>query len=213
MNFFYMGVLVPLMVLVPLFIAFYRYDYLQPPGKIILLYLLLEGVTNIIGRYLAVRKMSNLYVLHVNTCIEFLLICLFFREVFNTARAKKWLLILALVYIVAAVVNSIFLQHISRYNSYALSVSALVVISLCLYYFKVTLFGDTIVNWRTEPVFWFTAGFMIYFSSSLFLFILSNFTFHMSQPLTWILWNIHATMVLIMYLLFARGFFYVKAER
>jgi len=207
-----MGVIVPLAVLIPLTIAIMHFGKLRPAEKITALYLLLGGISNGIGRYLAERSISNLYVQHIFTCVEILLACFFFREALPGKRIKKWLPVVAVIFIIAAVLNSLFIQEIAVHNSYARSISALIVIALCLYFFKTKL--ATGFNWKRDPLFWFVSGFLIYFSSSLFLFILSNVTFiTMSKQLAWALWDIHATMVLIMYLLFAAGFWYAKYNR
>lgn len=212
MRFFYMGVIVPIAVVIPLSIAFIYFGKLRRVEKIPLVYLLLSGICNAIGHYLAERGISNLYLQHIFTCVEILLVCLFFREALTNRTIRKWLPVVAAVFICAAVLNSLFIQKIAVHNSYARSVSALITIALCLYFFKTKLAVG--FNWKREPLFWFVTGFLIYFSSSLFLFILSNLTFvTMSKQLAWILWDIHATMVLIMYLLFAAGFWYAKRNR
>jgi hypothetical protein len=213
MRFVYMTLVVPATVSVPLFLALIYYRRLLKPEKVMTFFLVISGIINAVGCWISWHRQNNLYLLHIYTCIELLFICLFFGEVFDNKRMKKWLVVLALIYIAAAISNSILLQDINKFNTYARSVSAIITISFCLYYYKTKLAMTETYRWRREPVFWFVTGFLIYFSSSLFLFILSNFTLVMNRPLAWTLWNIHATMVLIMYLLFAAGFWYAKSNR
>lgn len=212
MRFLYMGVIVPLAVVLPLGMALFFYPKLSRPEKIVAVYLLLGGIFNAAGRYLADRRMSNLWLQHIFTCLEILLVCFYFREILTGRRARQWLPVLAVVFAAGAALNSVFVQQLSVHNSYARSAAALLIVALCFYFFKTKL--GSAFRWSREGSFWFVTGFLVYFSSSLFLFIMSNQTFGMmSTRQAWTLWNIHATMVLMMYLLFTAGFWYAARTR
>lgn len=213
MRFFYMTVVVPATVLIPLVMALLYYRHLRTAEKIMAFFLLVTGIFNAIGSWMAWHSQSNLFLLPVYTCIEFLFICFFFREILTESRLKKWLPFIAVILLAATIANSVFLQHTNKFNTYARSVSAILTIAFCLYYYKSNLAKTGSIPWKNEPVFWFVTGFLVYFSSSLFLFILSNFTLVMKRPLALTLWNFHATMALIMYLLFTAGFWYAKRKR
>lgn len=212
MRFLYMGVIVPLAVLLPLAMALFFYHKLGRPEKIVAAYLLIGGIFNAAGRYLADRRMSNLWLQHVFTCLEILLVCFCFREILSDRRARQWLPVVSIVFAAGAALNSLFVQQLSVHNSYARSAAALLIVALCFYFFKTKL--GSAFRWSREASFWFVTGFLVYFASSLFLFIMSNQTFGMmSNQQARTLWNIHATMVLIMYLLFTAGFWYAGRTR
>ena len=58
------------------------------------------------------------------------------------------------------------------------------------------------------------AGFMIYYCSSVFQFIFSNIiSKNVGTDIKLLIWDIHATFVLIMYLLFFRAIIYERDKR
>jgi len=199
-----MRVIVPLSIIIPIIIAVIFYKYLAKCEKIILLYLFLSGVTNIVVAYMASLGENNIPLFHIYTVFEFVLLMWFFIKLFRQAIVAKYLYIVAIIFVLFAVSNSLFIQHIRTFNTYSRSAEAIIVMVICMYYFKQQFIKE--INWAVEPGFWFVLGLFIYFSSSLTIFIISNVSLALDRYFDWVMWNIHATMVLIMYLLFSKGF-------
>jgi hypothetical protein len=62
-------------------------------------------------------------------------------------------------------------------------------------------------EWAKQPVNWINLGIVIYFPASLIIFILSNYIIAGSNAaMKTLIWNIHAGLVMIMYLLWAHAF-------
>jgi len=65
-------------------------------------------------------------------------------------------------------------------------------------------------KWVVNPINWVSTGLLLYFSGALFIFSFSNMTSLQKvskyHSLDVLIWDIHATLLLIMYLLFAIGF-------
>lgn len=203
----YMGVVVPLTIILPVFVALIRFRHLPRQGKVILFYLLMSSIVNIAATTLAKQKMNNLPLSHIYTFIEFIFLAEFYKIVLGE---KKLITGLQLFFLLACVLNTIFFQDIYKFNSYTRSLEALIIMLLSVNFFAKMFtdhLGSKLLN---NEGFWFNTGMFLYFSGAFMLFIFSNFILQASSKSFNIIWNLHATFVLIMYILFTLGFIKCK---
>lgn len=203
-----MSVFVPACILIPVIGGILLYRYFSAVEKLILLYLFVSGICNATVSILANTSTNNLPLLHVYTVVEYCLAALFFIKLFQSPRIIKGIYFFSALFIFFAVLNTLFIQHLYSFNTYARSVEAILIISYCFIYFMQQLKTDQQPG--TVKGIWFVSGWFLYFSSSLTIFILSNISLTLSKQFDWWMWNVHATMVLIMYLLFTKGFITCK---
>ena len=103
-----------------------------------------------------------------------------------------------------AIMNSLYLQSLFHFNSYARGIEALIMIVFCLIYIAK---DHEEGSWGSVPENWVNAGILLYFSGSISQFTFSNVvSVHAPQYFKMIIWDIHATFVWIMYVLFSVGF-------
>ncbi|MBS1741724.1 MAG: hypothetical protein JST81_01710 [Bacteroidetes bacterium] len=204
MKFIFIGIIVPLCVLIPIISGIVLYRYFSRVEKALLILLFLNGICNLVGSLLAYNKINNLPVIHVYTFLEGIVLMLFFLFLFNTPLLTKILYTLIIVFSAFCLLNSIFIQQIFAYNTYSRTLEALIIIALCLYYFTLQLQED--FQPGKYPGFWYVLGLFIYFSSSLTIFILSNQSFNLNRTFLLVMWNVHAGMLLLMYLFISKGF-------
>ncbi len=197
------------MVLLPLFIGLYKYKILPTEYRIITWYLFLSGICSLLVRVLAIFKINNLVISHVYTVIEIVIIYNYFiitamkeRQIIYAKRAL-------VCFLVFAIFNIAFIQNVYEYNSYPRSLEAIILIL-----FSITslsgFFDQPIVGLsKGKADIYITSGILVYFSSSLIIFIIFKaYTF--SIPMVTLIWNTHATFLLIMYILFAIGLWKYK---
>lgn len=204
-----MGVIVPLTILLPIFIAFLRFKYLTDAAKALLVYLCTNALVSIVIKYTATHKINNLPIFHLYTLIELILLAEVYKKLIGF---KKTITIVQFLFLVACVVNAIFFQSIFTFNTYTRPLEAFIVMLFAVNYFA-KIFTDTSkIKLSEMPGFWFNTGLFLYFSGAFMLFIFSNFLLSpsVSQKSFYIVWNTHATFVLIMYLLFTIGFIKCK---
>ena len=207
LAFLYMGVIVPVSVIIPIVFAIAKYRYVNAPLVTIFLYLLFAGVINASAAILAFRHINNLPLLHVYTIFEFLFLGVFFYQVSQRQKIKKLIRGSMLLFPVFCLINFAFIQDLHVFNSYTRPIGALLLISFSLVYFYVQTVDNHDLRWHSQPKTWIVIGVLIYFSSSLVQFSFSNVvSTHVSANTKLFIWAIHATLVLIMYLLFAVGF-------
>ena len=144
-------------------------------------------------------KVNNLYLLHLYTLIEFLLITLFYHQVFQDISFWKKNVFGFIVFVSFLVVsNSIFLQPITVFNSNAKTLTQSIFIGYAIAYFlqansdKTDLFSTVIKT--------INSAILLYYAGSLFIFMFGNVFFQLDE-FHKIFWVANAVLYLIFQLL------------
>lgn len=206
-----MNVVAPSFILAPLVTAFIRYRYLPAAGRVLFVYLVVDAVVSIASSALAYHHVSNMPLYHFATIADTVLLLYFFSMVFADQRWAGYLTVAMFVFPLLAVLNLLLLQPLFSFNSYMLSLKAIVLIGLCFLYWwhYEPVAGKA---WTAIPLHWIISGLMLYFSSAFILFTFSDLIISVSsRSISIVLWNIHAGLSVIMYLLLATGLSKYKA--
>lgn len=209
MSLLYMGVIEPSVVILPISIAIYKRSYWKESlaAKSLLGYLLFSAFFNIVALVTTYMHVNNLPLLHLYTILEFWLMSVLFRSIFDGKRMRIFLIYLPLFFSVFSVLYIVFTHSLFLYNTLSRFLESMMIVGLCIYFLYLD-FSNIELN---QSMFNFSVvvGIMLYFSSASILFGLSNAILK-NRILNILIWNIHATIVLIMYLIFAWAFFRLK---
>lgn len=200
-----MDLLAPAFILVPVFTAVVHYRYLTAGARFLFVYLLFDALVSIASSALAYHHLPNMPLYHFATMVDTVLLLYFFSMVFAGKHWAAFLKLAMVVFPLLAVLNILFVQPLFSFNSYMLSLKAMLVIVLCFLYWwhYEPIAGKA---WKHIPLHWIVSGLLLYFSSAFILFTFSDFLISVSSRSTFIvLWNIHAALSVIMFLLFAIG--------
>lgn len=205
-----MGVVVPLSIIIPIIPAVVRYNELSSKLKIISWYLFAGAVTSIVNNVLAYCHLNNMLISHIYTLVEFILLILFYKKIPGEKNKKAYNLLITF-FSVLVVMNAAFLESIFTYNSYTKSIEAIVVMFLSVRYFKQNLdkAGTTAVK-GDNYIIYINSGLLVYFAGSFLLFIIQNLTVS-SLSFGLVMWTIHATFLLVLYILIAIALWKYKA--
>lgn len=208
----FMAVIVPLSILLPLFIGAIKYRQLSSAAKLIYWYLIVSaiftGLSLLIARY---YHKNNMPVTHLFTLIEAGFILFFYKTVLGAEKRNRSYTYLLLAFTITCIVNAIFFQSIYTYNSYTKSIESIICILLAMKYFAAIASGTISTRISTNAGFYLNAGFFLYFSGAFMLFVFSNFIItNLSLNNFLIIWTIHASLVLLMYLFFTFAFILCK---
>lgn len=200
----YMTFIVPLCIIFPLTYAYRNYQYLNMALKILLAFLIFSAVVNVVGTVFARGfHMRTTAIVHIYTPFEFTFLSLFFAE-FYQKQAKNIIYSIAVVFVVFCIYNSLFIQKAMIINSYTRSVDAIILIVYSMLYFLKSN-DDLETQWSQQVNNWMVAGILLYYASSLFMFIFFNYLLIPDQ-MSFIIWGIHNTILIIEYILFAIGY-------
>jgi hypothetical protein len=199
----------PFSVVVPFVVGLIRLKQLPGYARVMVWLLLLSTVTQLTITLLAASNTNNMPFFHVYTLIEFPLLTWFFNRLLHSDAIAKYLVLLGGGFLLFAVLNTLFVQSWYHFNSYARSIEAILVIGLCFVYLQKQLRSDSI-SWKDAGL-WFVMGLFVYFSTAFIIFIISNLSLALNKYFDWLIWNVHATILLILYGLYTIGF--VKCNR
>ena len=200
----YLGVIVPASTLIPITIGIIKYRRLVRRQRALLLYLCMAVTVNAIATIYSHH--NNLPLLHVYTMLEFILLVRYYVLVFSGRKTVPYLVAAAIIFPVFCVVNFLFIQSIYTYNSYTRPVEAIFLVLCSLLYFAAPETGEE--PWADVPDNWVNAGILLYFSGALAQFSFSN-VLEATAPhsVIMLILVLHATLVLIMYILFTISFY------
>ena len=204
--------IVPLSILIPILIGLFNFKLLTKGAKLLLTYLILSGLINLCGIILVAHKMRNLPLLHVYTIVETVLVINYLKSLFREPLIKKILLAITILFPLVCIINFSFFQSIFTYNTYTRPLEAILITFFCLLYFYKNAFTE---NWINKPESWFNMGILIYFPVVCIIFILSNYMAFVikNKAMNSLVWQAHAALVMVMYLIWARGFSLFKHGR
>lgn len=200
--FFYMAIVVPSAVLVPLTVTAIRYKRLSPPIRLIGLYVLLSAITNVVANYMAVHRMNNLNVINVYNILETLVFTEFYVRIFGKGSIIRYLRITQVAFLLLAFADMLWLQKTGLYNTYTKSVEAIIIMAYAIYYFAQELEQVGTKQRSSKAVTYINGGLLLYFSGSLILFILTGLL-RGTRAYHDLNWAVHATLLLALYLLIA----------
>ena len=203
--------IVPLSILLPILFGLLNYKASDNGQKLLLFYLLASGLINLGAMILIFYRMKNLPLLHLYTIVEAVLILCYLRTLFKEHIIKNVLLYTIVLFTLLCIINFTFIQSIFTFNTYTRPLEAILITFFCLLYLYKSGFTE---NWLDKPISWFNIGILIYFPAACIIFILSNYLVFktMNKEMTTMVWNLHATLVLFMYLLWTKGFSLIKKD-
>ncbi|QJD94756.1 hypothetical protein HH214_02130 [Mucilaginibacter robiniae] len=151
----------------------------------------------------------NADVLHVYTPIEFLLLASFYRGSFESLIVRETILWTIIIFTVFCIINPIFLQNVYLFDTYTTSVEFIMLIIMSVAFMSKE--NDSLnQRWQDNLDNWFNTGILIYFSGALFYFMLSNYLIGFPLYILFMFQAAHATLLLILYILFSIGFIRYK---
>ncbi|MNK00633.1 hypothetical protein D3C87_184220 [compost metagenome] len=200
-----MGFVVPLSILLPIVIFLFKYKVASKSTKYLFYYLILAALINVFALALVRMGMRNLPLLHLYTVVETVFFLAYFRSIFKSPKIKSILKFLIFAFPLLCIINFVFIQDIFTFNTYTRPLEALIITAACLLYFYESGFTE---NWLGSTINWINMGILFYFPAASIIFILSNyFTFvGKNAEMSRSMWNLHALLVLAMYIIWAKGF-------
>jgi len=157
---------------------------------------------------LALFKINNMPLLHIYVAGGFLFLSAFFNKVFEGYINKKIIFYAAITFFIFTIINSVFIQSIYYFNSYALTIESIIIVIYTLSTYTIIL-NKTVKKNRADSltsIHWINSGLFLYYASSLTLFYFGKIitssprSHHINY--TWVL---HSVFSILMYCCFFIG--------
>ena len=194
-----------LVTFLPFGLALFWRKKLTGPMYVLFCFLILVVVAQLISHFTKIYGIKNLPLLHIYTVIEFSWITWFYHIAMPTYLPRKVAVGTIVLFTTAALLNTIYLQPVTQFNTYARTLASIIVITYALIYFYKVISEVQITNLEKDPIFWINTGFLIYFSGSTLLFVFSNFILPFKTSLNIYVWALHAIFNILLYLIQSVG--------
>lgn len=190
--------------LLPALLALLLFKKQNAPLKYLSYLLWVATLVEIAAYFLAQNQIPNLPLLHVYVIIEFALLGWMYQLYLYRFYPKYLIPVIIVVFTFLSILNSIFVQKIQTFNTYARALENLLLIVFALSFFYKLLKELKVKYLEKKPIFWINTGILIYFSGSLFIFIFSNFLVK-RLALNTQMWIIHAFLNIVHNIFYAIG--------
>jgi hypothetical protein len=178
--------------------------------KLFSVYIILDVTAWFLSIFLAINDIHNIIVANIFTVFEFLFVSMFFIEIFNFSNKKPFYIVTLIITMLFAL--GVFLSKNETYSNYSNLIERFIFIVFSLLFYLKLMRELKIDNLLNYPIFWLNTGVLLYFSSSIFITIFSNYFLNLSDEANKALWLFHSVINLICYVIFAIGFLKCRAK-
>lgn len=188
--------------------ALFIYRKLAKELQVFSWFLFLSAIVEVASKILWFQSRNNMPLLHFYVAAGFFLLALFYQRVLNDFINKKIIRVVLIIFLTFTIINSLAIQPLTTFNSYALTLESVLIIILSLSTF--ILMMDDIVRKKrlniARSLNWINSGLFIYYLSSLLIFYFGDLITLLSPShLVKYTWVIHAFFSFIMYCCFFVG--------
>lgn len=190
-----------------------KYRGLTKELRIFSIFVFISSVVQSISTILWFQSIPNLPLLHVYVPAGFVALVLFYEAVLDGFIDKKIMRGIMIAFLIFTMINSIFIQPVMTFNSYALMAESILVVILALTTYLVMM-DDVARRKRQElslSLHWINSGLFIYYSSCLAIFYYQSFLDSdrmfrfFSRDFNLQTWMLHAVVLLVMNFCFFLG--------
>lgn len=142
---------------------------------------------------LAHLKQPNIFLAPIDTAIEFTFLALMYRRTLWGTAVARYLPTAIVVFLLGTVLSYRPSLTNPQFNPVQHFVESVAVLALVLVYFRRKLARPiSLAPLEHEPMFWVSAGLLLYFSGNILIFLSSNLTLRLPKELSQNIWAIHA---------------------
>lgn len=189
----------------PIAAGLLRFTRLSNAQRSILAYCVVAFVLDAFASGLWWFSIPNLFIGHINTIVEFLLLANAYRITFARRGPVPWMHWCMVLFTLVAIANSIVLQDVHQFNTYIKILESGLLIAFSLRYFQQLARDLKVHHLESHPFFWINTAILVYFSSNLFVFLYSNYLLYYSQTLGIQIWLVHALFLILFYAILSIG--------
>jgi hypothetical protein len=169
--------------------------------------LLFDGAaaTIMLNHYLAKKVVSNLFLYHILTPIQYLLIAAMYGAIIKHPLIRKAAIWSIPPFVIISLLFSFTIQPISEYNSYSILIKHFLVIMFALIYFFEIISTTPYTKVYLQPVFWISVGYLFHSTLNISLEGVSNYLRTYGQPSDNIIYFLYSISNYCLFLLIGVG--------
>ncbi|MDW3195115.1 MAG: hypothetical protein R8G66_22265 [Cytophagales bacterium] len=189
--------------LLPLLLGLFTFSRNHGAIRYLILLSLVACLTEFIGAYLAYHKTPNLFLFHLYPPIEFSIILTIYSLNMRSTVQPIAFLVAGVLFVLLSVANVLYIQPLHVFNTHGRGLESFLVLCLAIGYAIQQLYRPEGVKARNKPMFWINTGILIYFSTNMLLFYMSNYLIdNFSMAFNKFIWDFHAVVSFALYLFY-----------
>jgi hypothetical protein len=156
--------------------------------------LLMETVAHI----LQWQHRPNIFLTPLDAALEFALIAWMYRRTLQPWPLTRYLPAIIGLFWLFTVVSYVLQSQLVQFSPVQRFIESLLVLLLVLLYFYKLGHDEVVFQLEREPMFWVSAGLLLYFAGNVLIFISSNYLLQFSQQLNQQVWAVHAVLYMLL---------------
>jgi hypothetical protein len=184
-------------------VGVFRWKSQNRDQHLLMLLLCLVLLTEVAGKILWHLGKNNLFLYHFYCVGEFTLLALLYERNLVGLIESFYIRMLIGIFVSFAVVNTLFYQPLTEFNSNTTFVGSLLLIILSMLYFYKLLRDLEHRKLERVPMFWINMSVLSYFSGALMLFHVANELIPLPEEERTAIWGTHSVFNIVHYVLYA----------
>lgn len=166
--------------------------------KALTFFLALSAIVEITSYYLWYEHRNNLPLLHLYTLIEFVFLSYIYREHIASVIPRRVINAIMVLFILFSVFNSLYIQSIYHFNTYARGIEIVLILFYAIVFVYALITRSDLTKLTRIPMFWVNTGVLLYYTTSFFVFLLSNnMLLMLPKSAVQLSWGFHGIFLLI----------------
>jgi len=162
--------------------------------------LFLTIIADILMYVLGRKSIPNLFIGNIFLLAQFLILMSIFYDALKK-KHKKLILMVSIAAITLKIYGSII--GLSDHNSLLSTFTSISALIVCMLYFYRTLQDLPTMEIHKDPTIWIVIAALVYYSGTIFLFIVSNYFLKFDVSMHAVLWAFHNVLNIVKNILFA----------
>lgn len=150
------------------------------------------------------QRENNLFIGHFYLLIQFLFLVRVFQLEMKDVINQRFFWLMMVFFTLFSLCNTFLWQPLTVHNTYARNLASVLLTLLSAYYFFHLIRRPFTIKIERLFMFWFSAGVLLYFLSSLFIFTVAN-AIQPFKSATIPVWTIHAGLLWLFFLSLGTG--------
>lgn len=181
-----------------------RYRKLVLMQRYLLLLTLLALLVEVVSRTLMYYKRPNLFLAPIDTVLEFVLLAFIYRHELRPGVISRIIPVLLLGFVLGSAMTYSPRLDTRQFSPVQHFTESVLVLGFVVAYFQREITRQSFSRrLEREPMFWVSTGLLLYFLSSMFIFLSSNYTLSLSTDLSRNVWAVHALLYIFLNTLYA----------
>lgn len=213
-SIYILGYISAIGTIIPFLFGLFRFKYLKPEYKLILVIFGLGSITELASRlYATYINPSNIWIFNIYQVLETILIIGFYLNITTSRLKKRALVIFAFIFVIISI-SQILKNKLSVLNDLSFSIESVLVVILSILSFHSILKRQIYTNILAAPLFWINSSFLLYYSGNLFLHLFSKFLLEHALYAFFELWGVwHSLLNIGFYILISIGLWKTKTSQ